>query len=79
MVGYSASDPSFDLYIDNRTPNSFFYGLETGVAENASGMGGKITIVDNNPDQLISEGSKYVYTDQNGFYSLSGLNPGYIP
>ena len=76
LVGYSASDPSFDLYIDNRTPNSFFYGLETGVADNTSGMGGKITIVDNNPDQLISEGSKYVYTDQNGFYSLSGLNPG---
>ena len=66
----------FDLHVDHRLPHKFFYGLEPSVAENISGMGGSITIMEGLPDGASIPGSKSVYTDQHGFYSLSGLSPG---
>ena len=78
LVDYSNTFSSsyFDLYVDNRLPHDFFYGLGTNIAPDMPGMGGSITIMEALPDGNSSSGSKSIYTDQHGFYSLSGLEAG---
>ena len=79
LDGKGGVDPektSYDLYVDERLPNQFFYGVGAGIGANSHGMGGRISVIDGLPDQLSSEGGKNVYTDINGFYSVSGLEPG---
>jgi hypothetical protein len=78
LVDYDANHnlSYFDLHVDHRLPHNFFYGLSPNIAQNTSGMGGSITIMEGLPDATSLPGSKSVYTDQHGFYSLSGLSPG---
>lgn len=79
VVDYDiASERSYlDLVVDERLPNKLYYGLADS---NRSAMGGEI---------LIGEGMHYAnwgsaeqwgavaYTDADGFYAVSGLDPGY--
>ena len=79
VVDYDvASERSYlDLVVDERLPNKFYYGLADS---NRSAMGGEI---------LIGEGMHYAnwgsteqwgavaYTDADGFYAVSGLDPGF--
>ena len=74
-VGFDPEKTSYDLYVDERLPNQFYYGLGAGIGANSHGIGGRISVIDGLPDQLSTEGGKNVYTDQNGFYSVR-MEPG---
>jgi hypothetical protein len=79
VVDYdSLSERSYlDLVVDDRLPNKLYYGLGDS---NRTSMGGEI---------LIGEGMHYAnwgsteqwgavaYTDANGFYAISDLEPGF--
>ncbi len=73
-----------ELYVDDRFPNSFYYGLGVAIDENATAFpkaGGKIIVSEGLPgDQWFvnepeSKGA-YAYTDQYGAYAISNLMPG---
>jgi hypothetical protein len=70
----------FDLYVDDRFPNNFFYGFGKG-ATHLPAMGGSITVVDPIPGLTWGanepvERNMTVYTDQNGYYMIPDLEPG---
>jgi hypothetical protein len=70
----------FDLYIDDRLPSQFFYGSDLGTNSSPS-MGGEIIISEGLPGMNWAlnepnEKNTTAYTDRNGFYSLSNLEPG---
>ena len=70
----------FDLYIDDRLPSQFFYGSNLGTNSSPS-MGGEIIISEGLPGMNWAlnepnEKNTTAYTDRNGFYSLSNLEPG---
>ncbi|MFL2927326.1 MAG: immunoglobulin-like domain-containing protein [Opitutales bacterium] len=70
----------FDLYVDDRLPSQFFYGSNLGTNSSPS-MGGEIIITEGLPGMNWAlnepnEKNTTAYTDRNGFYSLSNLEPG---
>ena len=70
----------FDLYVDDRLPSQFFYGSNLGTNSSPS-MGGEIIISEGLPGMNWAlnepnEKNTTAYTDRNGFYSLSNLEPG---
>ena len=71
----------FDLYVDDRLPETFYYGFSGDDLSGNPAMGGKITVTEGLPGMnwatsITNSLSKSTMTDQNGFYSLSGLEPG---
>ncbi|MDA7790543.1 hypothetical protein N8988_00625 [Opitutales bacterium] len=87
QVGYDPEkDRSFiELYIDDRFPNQLYYGIGQAFADGTGAvlpqMGGKILVSEGLPgkDWIFGEPAQkkyYAYTDQNGYYAISGLEPG---
>ena len=71
----------FDLYVDDRLPETFYYGFAGDDLSGNPAMGGKITITEGLPGMnwatdINSSLASGTITDQNGFYSLTGLEPG---
>lgn len=78
LVGYDPlSERSYvDLVVDDRLPNKFYYGL--GGSDRLS-MGGEIIVMDGMPYANWGTAEEYdriAYTDANGFYAVSDLEPG---
>ena len=82
LVDYNPSPGKgfVDLYVDDRFPNTLYYGFSSN---NIPAFGGKITITEGLPgmnwavsgnDPLAR--NTYAFTDQNGFYAISDLDPG---
>ena len=72
--------PYFDLYVDDRLPSKFFYGLGSD-ADGLPAMGGEITVTDGLPVMNWAktetlDRNNSVYTDQNGQYFIPSLEPG---
>ena len=82
LVDYSPAPGKghFDLYVDDRFPNSLYYGFSSN---EVPAFGGKITVTDGLPgmnwavsgnDPVIR--NTYAFTDQNGYYAVSDLDAG---
>ena len=70
----------FDLYVDDRVPDDFYYGFGRGNAYFPA-MGGKIEVSDPVPGMSWGknepqERNMSVFTDQNGYYVMPNLEPG---
>ena len=90
LNGQVSYDPEKDrsyveLYIDDRFPNQLYYGMGQAFADGTGvalpKMGGKILVSEGLPgkDWIFGEPAQkkyYAYTDQNGYYAISGLEPG---
>ena len=66
-----------DLVVDERLPNKFYYGLGDS---NRSFMGGEILVGEGMPYANWGSTEQFgavAYTDANGFYAVSGLEPGF--
>ena len=77
----SADKSFFDLYIDDRLPETFFYGFLGDGSLGKPAMGSKITITEGLPGMnwakdLSSSYNQISITDQNGYYAFTGLDPG---
>ena len=79
---YSEEGAYFDLHIDDRLPENFYYGFGRGFAH-LPAMGGAIKISEAIPgltwglnENQTAERKLSVYTDQNGFYTMPNLEPG---
>ena len=72
------------LYIDDNFPSDFYYGFGDPSYASNPGIGGKVFVTEGMPGMNFDEtnnNSPLVrritsFTDQNGFYSISGLEPG---
>jgi hypothetical protein len=71
----------FDLYVDDRLPETFYYGFAGDLLSGNPSMGAKITVTEGLPGMnwatsVIDSRSKTAYSDQNGYYAFSDLKPG---
>ena len=82
LVDYNPSPGKgyVDLYVDDRFPNTLYYGFSS---PNIPAFGAKITVTEGLPGMnwAVSgndplDRNTYAYTDQNGFYAISDLDPG---
>ena len=67
----------FDLVVDDRVPNKFYYGLENS---DAFSMGGEILVKDGMFGLNWGSSNDWDgvgYTDENGYYSITNLEPGF--
>ena len=79
-----SSKTYLDLYIDDNFPSDFYYGFGDPSYASNPGIGGKVFVTEGMPGMNFDEtnnNSPLVrritsFTDQNGFYSISGLEPG---
>ena len=72
--------PYFDLYVDDRLPSKFFYGLGSD-ADGLPSFGGEIIVTDGLPvmnwgETETLDRNNTAYTDQNGNYFIPSLEPG---
>ena len=77
---YSEEGAYFDLYVDDRIPDNFYYGFGRGFAH-LPVMGAEIKVTEPIPGLSwgVNEGverNMSVFTDQNGFYLMPDLEPG---
>ena len=77
---YSEEGAYFDLYVDDRIPENFYYGFGRGFAH-LPAMGAEIKVTEPIPGLTwgvneASERNMSVFTDQNGFYLMPDLEPG---
>ena len=78
LVGYDPhSERSYvDVVVDDRLPNKFYYGLSDS---DRLSMGGEILVLDGMPYANWGETEEFdriAFTDANGFYAVSELDPG---
>lgn len=76
-----------ELFIDDRFPNQLYYGLDLTVGDNNDTrvlprFGNVIRVAEGLPGMNWARDEptvkkKFSYTDANGFYALSGLDPGF--
>ena len=77
---YSEEGAYFDLYVDDRIPDNFYYGFGRGFAH-LPVMGAEIKVTEPIPGLSwgVNEGverNMSVFTDQHGFYLMPDLEPG---
>ncbi|MFL2913994.1 MAG: immunoglobulin-like domain-containing protein [Opitutales bacterium] len=77
---FSEEGAYFDLYVDDKLPENFYYGFGRGFAY-LPAMGSSVQITESIPgltwgSNEPSERNMSVYTDQNGFFSMPSLEPG---
>ncbi len=73
-----------ELYVDDRFPNQLYYAIDQVTSSESEVLpraGNKILVSEGLPGQdwIVGEpGEKsyFAYTDQNGYYAMSGLEPG---
>jgi hypothetical protein len=74
----------FDLHVDDRFPSQFFYGFGNANFSSNPSMGGKVIVTEGMPKMNFDLSTNLEpvdrnlssYTDQNGYYAISGLEPG---
>ena len=83
IVDYDSAEERgyFDLYVDDRLPETFYYGYAGEGLSGNPALGGKITITEGLPGMnwakdISSSLAQSTITDQNGYYTFTGLEPG---
>jgi hypothetical protein len=71
----------FDLYVDDNLPSKFYYGFGSN-ADGLPAMGGEIIVTEGLPAMSWGknepqERNMTAYTDQNGYYFIPNLEPGF--